>query len=513
MSPLPQRALVAVAGGFRANYPDVAPFHPSDRYPEYPFPEALGPPNGAYAAVREAFHLLGLDGANYGTAAWNPLGALIHARSRVVLKPNAVLHNHALGLDLFSIVTHPAVVRAVVDYVWIALHAAARDAGAGEVAGRISIADAPQFNSDWNAYLAATRMSAIPAFYRERTGFEIELLDLRRMVGENDAETGIASGRRRRTQEGDPRGYSLIDLGNESAFADLPGCDRIYAADYDRAFASSAHLGGRHEYCVSRTVLESDLFISLPKLKTHGKVGVTLNLKGLVGINGDKNYVPHYRIGAADAGGDEYPPGLDPLRKQSRAAQRVLIDRLLASGDPRKERLYRALTSAKQTVGRMLRRAGVLPELTTASATISAGDWSGNDTAWRMTHDLARILLHADQEGALHPARQRGVISVIDGIVAGEGDGPLEPTPRAAGCVLAGLDPVVVDLAAATLMGQRASDLPQLRVYRTPRGAWLDLPAANDIRVRLEGDADSIGLGDLAARSLRFAPPVGWRSW
>ncbi|MCC7144523.1 MAG: DUF362 domain-containing protein, partial [Candidatus Eisenbacteria bacterium] len=121
MSPLPQRTLVAVGGRFSATYPDAAPFHPSERYPESPFPEALGPPNGAYAAVREAFRLLGLDGANYGSAAWNPLGELVEHGSRVVLKPNAVLHHHALGLDLFSIVTHPAVVRAVLDYVWIAL--------------------------------------------------------------------------------------------------------------------------------------------------------------------------------------------------------------------------------------------------------------------------------------------------------------------------------------------------------------------------------------------------------
>ncbi|MCC7142169.1 MAG: DUF362 domain-containing protein, partial [Candidatus Eisenbacteria bacterium] len=433
--------------------------------------------------------------------------------SRVVLKPNAVLHHHALGLDLFSIVTHPAVVRAVLDYVWIALQAAARAAGGGAVAGRISIADAPQFNSDWAAYLSRTGMGAIPVFYRERTGFEVELLDLRRMVGENDAQTGIASGSRRRTQEGDPRGYALIDLGDASAFADLPGCDRIYAADYDRAFASSAHLGGRHEYCVSRTVLESDLFISLPKLKTHGKVGVTLNLKGLVGINGDKNYVPHYRIGAADAGGDEYPPGLDPLRRQGRAAQRVLIDRLLASGDPRKERLYRTLTAAKQSVGRVLRRVGVLSDAETATTTISAGDWSGNDTAWRMTHDLARVLLHADRDGVLRPERQRRFLGVIDGVVAGEGDGPLEPTPRPTGCVFAGLDPAVIDFVAATLMGSRAADLPQLRVYRTARGAWLDLPAMAEIRVRLEEEKDPIDLEALAARSRPFAPPVGWRSW
>jgi len=36
---------------------------------------------------------------------------------------------------------------------------------------------------------------------------------------------------------------------------------------------------------------------SIPKMKVHGKVGVTLNLKGLVGVNTDKNYLIHYRVG------------------------------------------------------------------------------------------------------------------------------------------------------------------------------------------------------------------------
>jgi hypothetical protein len=54
-------------------------------------------------------------------------------------------------------------------------------------------------------------------------------------------------------------------------------------------------------------VLSADLVVNLPKLKTHKKTGVTLALKNLVGINGDKNWLPHHSQGSVEKGGDEYP--------------------------------------------------------------------------------------------------------------------------------------------------------------------------------------------------------------
>ena len=60
---------------------------------------------------------------------------------------------------------------------------------------------------------------------------------------------------------------------------------------------------GTHEYLISRSAMDADVFINLPKLKTHKKVGVTLSLKNLVGINGDKNYLPHFCIGTPAEGG------------------------------------------------------------------------------------------------------------------------------------------------------------------------------------------------------------------
>ena len=50
-------------------------------------------------------------------------------------------------------------------------------------------------------------------------------------------------------------------------------------------------------------------------------------------------------------------------------------------------------------------------------------------------------------------ARPLRYLSVVDGIVAGEGNGPMAPDPKPCGVILAGTHPVAVDMAAATLIG------------------------------------------------------------
>ena len=53
--------------------------------------------------------------------------------------------------------------------------------------------------------------------------------------------------------------------------------------------------------------MEADVFINIPKLKTHKKVGLTCALKNLVGINANKNWLPHHTEGTTDRGGDQFP--------------------------------------------------------------------------------------------------------------------------------------------------------------------------------------------------------------
>src|SRR5258708_24158612 len=122
-SPLSMRCSVGVVRLRQAKYPGVAPFHPDAAYPEYPFGgAAVGKEsNLVYDGVRRLLRDLGYDSAAFGTASWNPLASIVEPGMCVVIKPNFVLSHHADGHDLFSIITHPSVLRAVMDYVWIAL--------------------------------------------------------------------------------------------------------------------------------------------------------------------------------------------------------------------------------------------------------------------------------------------------------------------------------------------------------------------------------------------------------
>ena len=112
---------------------------------------------------------------------------------------------------------------------------------------------------------------------------------------ENDQRRDKAGGRRRQRIKQQKRG----DQAQRGQFAGLEALSHPDPHQH----------AGRHEYAISRSPLEADVFISIPKLKTHKKCGITVNLKGLVGINANKNWLPHYSFGAPEDGGDQFDKG------------------------------------------------------------------------------------------------------------------------------------------------------------------------------------------------------------
>src|SRR5207302_4927127 len=85
---------------------------------------------------------------------------------------------------------------------------------------------------------------------------------------------------------------------------------------------------------------------------------------------------------------------------------------------------------------------------------VGSGSWFGNDSIWRMVYDLNMIILFAHiNGGALRDRPQREVVSILDGIVAGEANGPLQPLPVNANALLAARNPFLLDFAMARLMG------------------------------------------------------------
>jgi uncharacterized protein (DUF362 family) len=109
----------------------------------------------------------------------------------------------------------------------------------------------------------------------------------------------------------------------------------------------------------------------------------------------------------------------------------------------------------------------------------------------------------------------RRVLSVIDGIVAGEGDGPLAPRDRPLGVILAALDPVALDLAVIRLMGFDEKLIPKVR-----EAMACDLLRVTQVRhpddvVVREASAEGAALRehDLSAldAGASFLAQAGWR--
>ena len=468
------------------SYPRRAPFHPGAAYPEYRLGDLAGEPNAVYGAVRECWRLAGLDREHEGTPEWNPLKGLVRPGDTVVLKPNLVKERHPRDPDGWQyVLTHGSVVRAVADYVFLAL----------EGRGRVIVADAPQTDSLFRAIAEVLGLDALRDFYRAR-GLDFELLDLRR---EEWTERGGVIVRRD-PLPGDPEGYVACDLGTSSEFEGHGGGGRYYGADYDEGEVNRHHTGGRHEYLISGTPVHADVVFNLPKLKTHKKAGITVGLKNLVGINGDKNWLPHHTEAGPDSPGDERP-----ARDAKGAAERSMVRRL------------RRLALRMPVVGPWLlaRARGVGRHLFgDTDEVIRSGNWWGNDTTWRMCLDLNKALLYGGPDGTLRPGlpeNRKRHYALVDGVVAGEGRGPMNPDPVPAGLLLFGTSCASVDAACAVLMGFDPERIPVVR------GAFRcrDYPLAEwdwtDVRLASNRADWSRPLPDVAPEAtLHFRPHYGW---
>jgi uncharacterized protein (DUF362 family) len=361
----------------------------------------------------------------------------IRPGDRVVLKPNWVKEHDERqpGPDAWThVVTHPTVIEAVVR--WVAEKLAGR--------GSITICDAPQTDSSFTALRTYCGLDDVLARCRaEFPGPTIDLLDLR--PEEWRAVDGVVVGKTKLL--GDPLGSTHIHLNAASEFVGYHGQGRLYGASYDMAETNDRHAGDRHEYLLCRTPMDADVFINLPKLKTHKKVGLTCALKNLVGINANKNWLPHHTEGTPEQGGDQFPKATAKARLEHSwmgTAKRWLKDR------PGLSRLFVPVKKAGRLVFGDTQRV------------VRSGNWYGNDTCWRMVLDLNKCLFFFDGLGQVRTKPLR-YLAVVDGIVGGEGSGPMSPDPRGCGLVIAGTHPVAVDCVAATLMGFDWTKIPLLQ--------------------------------------------------
>ena len=477
---------ISISAQQDAAYTADPPYDAPEAYPETPFPGRTDASNAVYATVRESLRLLGRDLSHFGTADWNPLDGVVRPGDTVFIKPNMIAHKHALHDDWDYVITHGSVLRAVIDYVFIALR--------GQ--GRILVGDAPQTDSHYDRIIERMGLGAICDLYREAHRFEIEQLDLR------DEHWIEKDGIYVETVKlpGDPAGSLAVDLAEKSLFTEFDGLGKTYyGAFYDTKETNEHHRDGRHEYAVSRTPIEADVFINVPKLKTHKKCGLTVNLKSLVGINANKNWLPHYCIGGPEDGGDQFAPGAGVKGRLENSIVLAAKQRLLREG------------SLMKIAARRLKKLGYRIFGSTEEV-VRSGNWHGNDTVWRMCLDLNRILMYANPDGTLRgPGQAKRFFSIVDGIVSMEGNGPVAGTRKPTGVIVAGDNPVSVDAACARLMGFDHRTLPLIARCFEEHPLPL-IEDAHDSLLAASSRAEWNGpLSEWPAASLfHFKPHFGW---
>ncbi len=343
-------------------------------------------PEHVNTAMDELMTSLGLDSTN-------PFKNIIQPGMKVFIKPNWVASRWRESCphkdDLYSVITHPMVIEAVADRVALALN------GTGE----IIIADNPSIDADFEELMQFTGIRKLETKYN----VPCKIYDLRPLICKDLKDYGIKD--KMTAQFGDPMGEVQVNLGKESLLSNVDS-SLFRGVFNEREETIKAHTGDTQLYTYSRSLYDADVYISIPKLKTHQKVGATLNLKGLVGSITQKNQLVHWRIGSPEMGGDEYPDTESYLKAQK----------------------------AKVT---------------------HRGAWPGNDTIWRMVGDLYQGLLK----------KERKYFTIIDGIIAGEGQGPFCPTSKHAKVLIASEDLLIGDIVAVRAMGLDPNQIKYLEYF------------------------------------------------
>lgn len=430
-------------------YPDgTYGFSPSIKYPEYPWKDenfAFIKKNSIYDLVRECFRVAGLDSANYGSKNWNPLGEFISPGQTVLLKPNWVMHANKdprINDSLACLVTHPSVVRAVFDYVVIALNGY----------GCIYIADAPMQSCNLSKLFEVSGYENLWKFIRKEMAsigcnIVFDIYDLRKYAVYS-VKKGTPSAPIK--VKDSPLPLS-IELGDQSLHAEFDDKEPHYkVSDYKQDQTGTYHHKGCHRYEVSSLPFESDVVIGMPKPKCHRLAGMTAAMKNMVGITYDKVCLPHRKLGDVASGGDSY------LKKSYFKEIMQKIDELRTDASIKGR--YKLATMLNWVM-----KGFYLLGVATTGDKYRIGSWYGNDTIWRTVVDLNYALLYADKNGKLQEMPQRKVLTIADMVVAGQGAGPVAPNPKPLGMIMMSDNSLLFDYTMSKIMGFDNEKVPLLK--------------------------------------------------
>ena len=116
--------------------------------------------------------------------------------------------------------------------------------------------------------------------------------------------------------------------------------------------------------------------------------------------------------------------------------------------------------------------------------------------------DLNKIAKYGNANGTLSDKPQRQIFSLCDGVIAGQGDGPLEPEPLPLGVISFTNVSVINDRAMALMIGLPLEKIPLLNG---------SLNEELDCEITLDGER--IILEDLKQYSIKAVPPKGWAGY
>jgi uncharacterized protein (DUF362 family) len=407
----------------------------------------------------------------------SPFGKVIPRGARVLIKPNLVLHQNEGPGGMDCLVTHSSLIRAAVE--------AALQTEATEVL----VGDAPIQGCNFDALVETT---GLQTWARAQMALDPRfkgLRDFRRTIGV------LVHGVRVAAEGVQPEDrFTLFDLGRQSLLEPISANgNRFRVAWYDPRLMAKTHHPGVHQYLVAKEVVEADVIINLPKLKTHRKAGVTCALKNLIGINGNKEYLPHHRVGGSQSGGDCYPGNGFVKRTIEYLSDRQNLTSSYAAG----------------MVWRLLFAVFARTSRAQGDRTGTDGSWSGNDTIWRTCLDLNRILLYGRSDATIGDEIQRRVIHIADAVVAGQANGPLAPDPLNLGLILGSNNAAAMDWVGAHLLAYDPEKISLVR-HAFDQFRW---PIANfpGSSVSVAGDLGE-GSPSEVLETVRqpVVHPVGW---
>lgn len=384
---------------------------------------------------------------------------------KVLIKPNWVKHS-SNATDEVCLRTNDNFVLAVLGIVL------------EQNPGEVIVGDAPLQGCRWDKMISRAFQVEVNNLSKKH-GIPVHIKDFRRrnyIISENSPISEL----RPLTD------YVIFDLGEKSLLEAVtkPGKTSFRVNNYDPDRMSFAHTRGIHKYCIVKDFFTSDFIISLPKIKTHQKSGITGALKNLVGINGDKDFLPHHRIGGKEFGGDCYP-GMSYLRYWSE----LLIDKANRNQGTKYFWPWQKLSSLLWTLS-----------FPGPEHNMDAG-WYGNDTTWRMVMDLNKIAEFGRIEGTISDFPQRQIFSICDGIIGGQGEGPLSPQPLPLGIISFTNNSLINDKAMAILMSFPPGRIPLLNSGNIAE-------YGDDCEITFS--RDKVKLEDLEQYAITTKPPKGW---